>query len=137
MNAFREFLAATAGSSGGLIYAIGGIDPGGQGLLRSVEVYNPLTDTWFDAASMDTPRMGLAAATGSDGTIYAFGGNNSESTHLDTVEAYNPGSDTWSPIAPMPTGRRDLAAAAIDNRIFAIGGHSDVAALRTVEAYSP
>ena len=86
---------------------------------------------------MDTPRMGLAAATGSDGTIYALGGNNRDSTHLDTVEAYDPSTNTWSPIAPMPTARRDLAAAASGSRIFAIGGHGVESALRTVEVCTP
>jgi hypothetical protein len=71
------------------------------------------------------------------GTIYALGGNNNESTHLDSVEAYDPGSDMWSPIAPMPTARRDLAAAASGSRIFAIGGHGVESALRIVEVYTP
>jgi len=136
MNTPRLFLAAAPGLDNGGIYAIGGTQ-GDQDVLRSVEFYNPVTDTWSEVAPMDTPRMGLAAAAGPDGTIYALGGNNNESTHLDTVEAYDPGTDTWSAIAPMPTARRDLAAAAGGSRIFAIGGHGVEFPLRTVEVYTP
>lgn len=38
----------------GLLYAIGGYD--GQSRLRTVEVYNPDTDTWTKVASMNTQR---------------------------------------------------------------------------------
>lgn len=38
----------------GLLYAIGGYD--GQSRLRTVEVYNPETDTWTKVASMNTQR---------------------------------------------------------------------------------
>ncbi len=63
----------------------------------------------------------MARRRGSDGTIYALGGNNRESTQLDTVEAYHPlggMNPIWNPIAPMPTARRNLAAAASGARIF-------------------
>lgn len=38
----------------GLLYAIGGYD--GQSRLKTVEVYNPETDTWTKVASMNTQR---------------------------------------------------------------------------------
>jgi N-acetylneuraminic acid mutarotase len=139
MDSNRAFLAGVAGSDG-RIYAIGGIGDFEQ-VLASVEVYDPLSNTWSEVAPMVAPRTGLAAAVGTDGTIYAVGGNNRTSTFLDTVETYDPSTGDWSSIAPMPTARRDLAAAASAvfgvGRIFALGGHGVEFPLSTVEVYLP
>ena len=66
-----------AGAVNGQLFAIGG-DPGGGIAQTAVnEVYDPSTNTWTTAAPMPTARFDLAAAVGSDGRIYAFGGTNS------------------------------------------------------------
>lgn len=57
--------------------------------LRSVEAYTPSTDTWATLVPMPTARYDVAAATGTDGRIYAIGGTNGE-VALNTVEAYTP-----------------------------------------------
>jgi N-acetylneuraminic acid mutarotase len=49
---------------------------------------------------MPTARLYPAAATGTDGTIYALGGVGANGALLNTVEAYNPSTDTWSTVAP-------------------------------------
>jgi len=93
--------------------------------------------TYTGLAVMPTPRAELAAVAGSDGRIYAIGGNNGGSA-LNTVEAYDPASNTWTTAASLPTARSDLAAVAgPDGRIYAIGGASNGSYLNTVEAYDP
>ena len=90
--------------------------------------------TWTTVASMSTARYSPAAALGSDGRIYAIGGDN----NLATVEAYTLGSNTWTTVASMPTARGYLAAVAgEDGRIYAIGGYNNGYVLSTVEAYTP
>src|SRR5205814_8547714 len=42
--------------------------------------------------------------------------------NLGTLEVYDPATDTWTTKANMPTGRTDLAAAAIDGKLYAVGG---------------
>ena len=71
-------LAATTGKDG-TIYAIGGT----AGTINSphasgeVDAYDPTTNTWTVLGStLPNGRGSLAAATGTDGTIYAIGGNN-------------------------------------------------------------
>ncbi len=92
--------------------------------------------SWTTVASMPTARQNLAAATGSDGRIYAIGGNNNTGS-LSTVEAYTPSSNTWATVASMSTPRSGLAAAAgADGRTYAIGGFNN-GSLSTVEAYTP
>ncbi len=92
---------------------------------------------WDARRDMPTARDLLAAATGSDGRIYAIGGYNGGT--LTTVEAYDPATDHWEAVAPMPTARERLAAATSpDGRIYAIGGYNSYGSnLATVEAYDP
>jgi hypothetical protein len=59
----------------GKIYAIGGCK-GWYDILtsNSVEVYDPVTDTWAEAGPLPTPRAALATST-VNGRIYAIGGD--------------------------------------------------------------
>src|SRR5437870_5339440 len=98
---------------------------------------------WSTIAPMPTPRGDLAAATGSDGRMYAIGGSdiaaNGSTLVYATAEAYAPSTNTWSTAAPMPTARYGLAAVeGTDGRIYAIGGMgADFTPTATVEAYTP
>jgi hypothetical protein len=88
-------------------------------------------------ASLPTVTESLAAATGSDGRIYAIGGY-SYGQALATVEAYDVHSNTWSVVAPLPTAREFLAAATgPDGRIYAIGGSTHDQTFARVEAFTP
>ena len=42
--------------------------------MRTVEKYNPTSNTWCEVSSMSTPRRGLAAAI-LDGILYVVGGS--------------------------------------------------------------
>ena len=95
-------------------------------------------NTWKTKSPMPTARDVLAAAV-VDGKIYAIGGHyydSSKSHYLSTVEEYNPSTDNWQTVAQMPTGRAFLAAAAVDGKIYAMGG-SKGSYLNTVEEYDP
>jgi len=126
--------ALTAAAVDGKIYAIGGgIGPiGGASATRTVEEYEPITDSWRKVADMPTARYALAAAT-VNGKIYAIGGRPLD---VGIVEEYDPSTDGWRRVADMPTARVDLAAAMVDGKIYVIGGY-DGSRLRTVEEYDP
>src|SRR2546425_7410798 len=52
------------------------------------------------------------------------------------LDILSPG--TWTPLAPMPTARQEVAAAALEGRIFVIGGFgANAEAVATVEVYDP
>ena len=66
----------------------------------------------------------------------------------NTVEVYDPSSNSWRSSndppgtagapAPMPTARHGLAVAAVNGKIYGIGGHGGPnQELNTVEAYDP
>src|SRR5260370_23468651 len=55
-------------------------------------------------------------------------------------EAYDPAANRWIALASMPTARDHLAAAAIDGRLYAVGGRVDGNYSRNLaanEAYDP
>jgi N-acetylneuraminic acid mutarotase len=52
------------------------------------------------------------------------------------IDVLAPG--TWTTLAPMPTARQEVAVAALDNRVYVIGGFGPGAeAVPTVEVYDP
>ena len=130
----RRFLAAV--TSGGKIYAIGGerLSPSPDGgtqshAVRTVEAYNPRTNTWMTATPLPAARTFLAATAGTDGRIYVLGGISrpydigDPRSGLATVEIYHPRSHHWSQGISMPDGRFGLAAVTgKDGRIYTIGG---------------
>ena len=73
--------------------------------------------------------------------IYVFGGQ----SNLDSINAtsvtyeYNPAADTWTRKADMPTARSVASAAAVDGKIYVIGGAIKQLNTRfqTVEMYDP
>jgi N-acetylneuraminic acid mutarotase len=124
----RYGLAAVTGPNR-KIYAIGGDESAGADANKisdRVEAYDPSANSWTIEAPIPTLRDGFAAATGSDGKIYAMGGFVSDSFAghvVDTVEAYNPATNAWSTEARMPIGLSDFAAVTGRNgKIYAIGG---------------
>ncbi len=73
----------------GLIYVVGGSSDGynaGADAFSTVLVYDPATDEWTSAASMDNARKYLGATVTPDGRIMALGGN-TPSTVLNVVES--------------------------------------------------
>jgi hypothetical protein len=153
MPTARYGLAAAAVN--GRIYAIGGqpsVPVTGFSIVSTVEVYDPSTNTWRSSndfpgtlgapAPMPTART-LFAATAVKGKIYAIGGF-SGSNNLGTVEVYDPSTNTWRSSndfpgtpgapAPMPTPRIRLTVAAVNGKIYAIGG---LGGIDKVEVYDP
>ena len=80
MKTARDFPAAA--TIGNTIYALGGFN---NGLLSSVEAYDPATNTWASKANMSTARYAPAAASVGN-TLYALGGFDSGSNgYLSSV----------------------------------------------------
>lgn len=124
----------------GKLYVVGGFN-NINCTLGTLEVYDPVANTWTTRASMLTLRRSFgAAAVG--GILYAAGGAwVDNTTYLKTVEAYDPVSNAWTVKASMPATREWLGAVAMGGMVYAIGGTRTEfnlgSPLATVEAYQP
>jgi N-acetylneuraminic acid mutarotase len=122
----------------GRIYVSGGYRdlPFGADTARGeVWVYDIGSDKWTEVADLPARRAAHAmVAVG--GQLYVVGGVGQEPA---TVFVYDPNLDTWRPFAtPLPTLREHLTAAAIDGRIYVIGGRwSRQGNLATIEVLDP
>jgi N-acetylneuraminic acid mutarotase len=121
------------------IYTIGG-DPNFIGGVttgvRTVEIYDPATDTWDTTKTDMLTAREAASASAVNGIIYVIGGVKPGGVASNEVEAYNPVTDEWETKTPMPTARWALSTAVVDGKIFAIGGSRPGGQiLKTVELY--
>jgi N-acetylneuraminic acid mutarotase len=112
--------------------------PGGSGALRRLPLLLILVvvaalllparlvqaePTWHTAPSLPAGRFELAATTGTDGTLYAIGGD--DGFPQSAVYSYKPGTDTsWqtAPSLPQPL-HAPGATTGTDGTLYVIGGN--------------
>ena len=148
----------------GKIYGFGGFKKPASGEIAWEPVdnsweYDPAADTWKPLAPMPSKR-GAASATVVNGKIYVMGGagvqpgaknvplilsadGGTPSRSLDNVEEYDVASNSWRERTTMPTPRNHFALAAVNGKIYAIGGRMGSAFslfgtdTEVVEEYTP
>lgn len=121
------------------IYAFGGYKlpesgPGAWVPLDNAWEYDPAADTWKALAPVPHKR-GAGGAAAVNGKIYFVGGAGLPDGSTDTgvhpsrpqgvtgrVDEYDPATNTWKQMASMPTPRNHHVVAAVNNKIYAIGG---------------
>jgi Kelch motif len=131
----------TSSATNGKIYTIGGGATGNQCVpTGTVEEYTPSSNTWASKNAMPTARWG-AASVAVNGQIYVLGGSRQCPQIIvspsSALEVYDPVTNIWVSKTSMPTARWDLAAAAVNGKIYAIGGWDPQSAivLKNVEEY--
>jgi len=105
----------------GKIYVPGGLEFGGVG-SDAVEVFDPVNNTWSDAASLPEPlhHLGFAAV---NGRLYVLGGYRGNSfTPNIKVYAMLPDSNVWVEKNPMLIARGAHIALTFQNKIYITGG---------------
>jgi len=147
-------------SVNGKIYVFGGfVKPADVAAWQPTDhswVYDPATDEWKELAPMPTPR-GAGWAVELNGKIFVIGGAQANvrgnptapftpgtpQLVLGTVEEYDPAANRWRARATMPTPRNHLLAAAVNGKIYAIGGRLGSAQITraddtdVIEEYDP
>lgn len=117
----RDHVAAVAYD--GKIYAFAGRETEDY---RSMEIYDPATDSWSFGADMRTVRGGHGAAVIGD-LIFVVGGEQIgviPEQAVDTVEVYNPRSNTWLKEFELPFALHGVPTATVDGVLFVLGGSS-------------
>jgi N-acetylneuraminic acid mutarotase len=103
--------------------------------------YDPGANTWTKKKPMALPAHHVAI-TEQNGKIYVFGGFVGATSGIaawvpiDNSFEYDPANDTWKALAPMPIKRGAAVAAAVNGKIYVIGG-ATTALGETVEEYDP
>ncbi len=84
--------------------------------------------TWRSAAPAPTKRTEVTAAA-VQGKVYLVGGFSEPTlgnlltlTVTPAVEEYDPATDRWTTKAPLPIGLHHAGAAAVEDRLFVVGG---------------
>ncbi len=114
----------------------------GLWVMTSAGVQNDL-GSWSSAANMPTARKQITNSVVSlNGEIYVLGGVNSDGNITDAVEVYNPQTNTWRSAASMPLPLWRTMVAAVDGKIFMMGGYRSTASFpfsptRDVYEYDP
>ena len=109
--------------------------------LKTLEVYDPQTDTWERRKDMPKPST-VSGAAAIDGKLYIV--RNASTIKIQTMDGcelnwlselfvYDPEKDGWTRIGDVPTPRADVAVADVNKELYLIGG-SPIPA--KVEAYN-
>ena len=116
------------------VYVLGGNDSSGpmRNILKSVEVYDVVSDAWSSLAPMQEARERAAAVHVQSG-LYVCGGASSDHMLTPSAEVYH--TSGWERIADLPTPRSGLGLVALGSKLFACGGESEWRTQDTVEIY--
>ncbi len=111
-------------------------------VTAAVEIYDPKSDSWREAAPMSKPRYFHGATLLGDGRVLVAGGwyatSNSDPSHA-TAEIYDPATDKWVATAPMTKARAAYSLVGLpDGRVLAAGGvDPDYKAQASSELFDP
>ena len=115
-------------SLGGRLFAVGGRSwENKRDQLAVTDVFDPASGKWASGPNLNTARMELGVAA-LGGKLYAVGGVNTTNlpkfTPLTSVEVLDPAaaSPAWVPGPSLKTGRAFFALAALDGKLYAVGG---------------
>jgi N-acetylneuraminic acid mutarotase len=106
-----------------LSYVFGGVDSnltGGITVLKSLEIFDSVSNSWKTSTPMTTPRFAFATAV-LDEKIYAIGGSD-ETSVLKTVEIFDPKLDSWYQGISLPTAINNAKAISVEGKIYLVGG---------------
>jgi N-acetylneuraminic acid mutarotase len=121
---------ADVGVAGGLFYVMGGCcgstSPVSDMMSRTIEAYDPATNTW--TAKTQHPGGGGGTAGSADGKIYV--------ARFAATEVYDPATDTWASLSPMTVAREYAAGGVINGKLYVAGGVNGTVGTAALEALS-
>jgi N-acetylneuraminic acid mutarotase len=121
--------ALNVGPLGGKVYAVGGMNSESE-VEKTVDVFDPKTETWTSGPSLPGPtRNGFAAAVcGSAGSLFA-------NPNDGKVYRLSDARDRWIEVAVLSDRRHVNRIVPLgDSRLLALGGATTAVNLSTVEA---
>ncbi|WP_406600522.1 Kelch repeat-containing protein [Leptospira sanjuanensis] len=121
--AFKTWVSDFPNRTRGL-WIVGGIGADAAPVSQ-IDFYDPVTSTWFPAAtSVPTPRA-FANVVSHNEKIYVIGGLERQAgvyVASKKVEAYDPYSEKWTTLSDLPTANQGGVIASVGEEIFIIAG---------------
>ena len=115
-----------AWTQGGFIYGAGGVQTPGQVPSAKTYRYDPVGNTWDDAAIADLPatRFGAATALYTDAVLAGgyVGGNDTPPNISNTVISWDQASNTWQTDPDMLVPRAQPTGAVLNGNFYVVGG---------------
>ncbi|XP_018423423.1 PREDICTED: influenza virus NS1A-binding protein [Nanorana parkeri] len=103
----------------GKLIAAGGYNR--EECLRTVECYDPESDSWTFLPPMKTPRARFQMAVLMD-ELYVVGGSNGQSDDLSCGEKYDRKASAWRPVPELRTNRCNAGVCALIGKLYIVGG---------------
>lgn len=143
MSKSRDSHTSTLLANGKVLVA-GGTAPAMPSPLpvKSVEVYDPVANSWTDAASMLTERGGHTATRLQNGKVLVVaGGGINSGLAVGTAQLYDPVANSWSSAGSISSVRYDHTATLLSNgNVLVAGGSTYGGAIlppTTTDLYNP
>jgi len=116
----------------GFIYVVGGWD--GQGVVKSVEMFNPEKGEWTEISTYSEIRMksGVAAL---DGKLYVVGGCLQTLESCYRAEVFDPLTREWTELPDTNHARATPVLVPYRGRLYVFGGEGNSQGV--VECYDP
>ena len=118
----------------GKIIVIGG--KSSQGVLSSVEIYDPASNSWSTLKEKPTAVYDASAAVIGE-KIYVPGGIKADGSVTKVVEVFNPRKNEWEFSAELPTAVSGYGMAVYEGQLFLFGGWDSEQPLNAVWRYDP
>jgi hypothetical protein len=90
-----------------------------SGYFRTVELYDPATQSWSSAAPMNYARINATSTLLPDGRVLVVG---DDGVNEGTAETFDPRSDRWLPAPDSGVGRAEHIAVALRNGAVLVAG---------------
>ena len=115
---------------------LGGLTDTGAGSAR-VEVYDPATNSWTNAAPLPEQRHHIGVAT-LGGALYSVGGFAGASfSPTNDVYRFDPARNEWTAVASLPAPRGALAVVQMYGLLYAVGGSTASGTITDNTLYDP
>jgi N-acetylneuraminic acid mutarotase len=114
---------------------------GGRGVgalhLDSAEIFDPTTNSWMPAGTLNEARYYHTATLLMDGRILIAGGINAEGV-LASVEVFDPKTTLWKVVGRLHNARREHTAFLSNTgKVYVIGGGAPYQPQSSVESFDP